>query len=130
MSLLAAIATATVFALFGFPFRYYQCLFSFSRAGTALGTLVYLALAGGGGGLLGWAAAAVSRARPTPNDLLNGVLFGVAGALALRADFRARSKNSLPPAEQFKDARSALTTSINWTADQLDDIMYRKAEIW
>src|SRR4051794_3467376 len=73
MSLLAAIATATVFALFGFPFRYYQCWFSFSRVGTALGTVVYLALAGGGGGLLGWATAAVSHARPTSNELLNGL---------------------------------------------------------
>jgi hypothetical protein len=130
MSLFTAIATATVFALFGFPFRYYQCWYSFSRVGTTVGTVLYLALAGGGGGLLGWAAAAVSHARPTPSDPLNGLLYGVAGALALRADFRARPKGSLPAPDQFKDARSALTASINWTADQLDDITYRKAETW
>ena len=130
MSLLTAIATATVFALFGFPFRYYQCWFSFSRVGTAIGTVLYLALAGGGGGLLGWAAATVVQAQPTPSAPLNGLLYGIAGALALRADFRARPKGSLPTPDQFKDARSALTTSINWTADQLDDITYRKAETW
>jgi hypothetical protein len=130
MSLLTAIVTATAFALFGFPFRYYQCWFSFSRLGTTLGTVLYLALAGGGGGLLGWAAAAVSHAHPTLIEPLNGVLYGFGGALALRADFRVRPKTGTSVGDQFKDARSALTTSINWTAEQLDDITYRRAEAW
>ena len=130
MSLLTAIITASVFALFGFPFRYYQCWFSYSKIGTTFGTLLYLAMAGGGGGLLGWSVAFTSQARPTASDALNGLLYGVAGAVALRADFRVRPKGSPPAPEQFKDARSLLTTSINWTADQLDDITYRKAEMW
>jgi hypothetical protein len=130
MSLLTAIITATVFALFGFPFRYYQCWFSFSRLGTAVGTVVYLALAGGGGGLLGWGAAAVSHAQPTPSALFNGLLYGIGGALALRADFRGRPKTGISTNDQFKDARSVLTTSINWTAEQLDDTTYRRAEAW
>ncbi len=130
MSLLTAIATAAVFALFVFPFRYYQYWFSFSRIGTTLGTVLYLALAGGGGGLLGWAAAEVSNARPSANDALNGLLYGITGAFVLRADFRARPKGSLPTGEQFRDARSALAVSINWTADLLDEITHRKAETW
>lgn len=130
LALLTAIATATVFALFGFPFKYYQCWFSFSRLGTALGTLLYLALAGGGGGLLGWGVANLSHALPTPNEPLNGVLYGIGGALALRADFRTRPKGDVSSFDQFADARSALTTSINWTAEQLNDITYRKAEAW
>jgi hypothetical protein len=57
MSLFTAMMTASVFALFGFPFRHYQCWFSFSRSGTVTGMVVYLGLAGGVGGLLGWLAA-------------------------------------------------------------------------
>jgi hypothetical protein len=130
MSLLTAIAAATIFALFGFPYRYYQCWFSFSRLGTTLGTLLYLVLAGGGGGLLGWGIAVISNAHPTLSEPFNGALYGIGGALALRADFRARPKSRTPTGDQFKDARSALMTSINWTAEQLDDITYRRAEAW
>jgi hypothetical protein len=130
MSLLMAIVTATVFALFGFPFRYYQCWFSFSRVGTVTGTILYLALAGGVGGLLGWLAAYLGHAQPTPNAALNGLLYGVAGALALRAEFRIRAKEHGPLTDQLKDARSALTKAINWTAELLDDTTYSKAETW
>src|SRR3712207_2157659 len=94
MSLFTAIVTASVFALFGFPFRYYQCWFSFSRLGTVTGTLVYLGLAGGVGGLLGWLAAYLTHARPTPDPALNGLLYGATGALVLRAEFRTRSKET------------------------------------
>lgn len=130
VSLLTALVTASILALFGFPFRFYQCWFSFSRLGTGIGTLLYLVLAGGGGGLLGWGLALLSQARPTPSELLNGVLYGISGGLVLRADFRAGSRPAAGPRDQFRDARSALTSSINWTADQLDEITYRKAETW
>jgi hypothetical protein len=130
MSLLTAIVTSTVFALFGFPFRYYQCWFSFSRVGTVTGTAMYLALAGGVGGLLGWFAAYLAHAEPTPNAALNGLLYGVTGALALRAEFRTRPKGGGPVDDQLKDARSALTKGINWTAELLDDTTYRRAEAW
>lgn len=130
MELLTAIATATVFAVFGFPFRYYQCWFSFSPLATAVGTVLYLAVAGGGGGLVGWYVANLSHAQPTPSPPLNGVLYGIGGALALRADFRAQPKSAVSTSDQFKDARSALTTIINWTAEQLNDSTYRKAETW
>jgi hypothetical protein len=130
MSLLTAILTATVFALFGFPFRYYQCWFSFSRVGTVAGTVIYLALAGGVGGLLGWFPWYVSKAHFTQSAALNGLLYGVGGALALRAEFRTRPKGAGRVDDQLKDARSALTKGINWTAELLDDIAYRRAEAW
>jgi hypothetical protein len=130
MSLLIAVVTASVFALFGFPFRFYQCWFSFSRVGTVAGTAVYLGLAGGVGGLLGWLTAYLGHAQPTPNLALNGLLYGVAGTITLRAEFRIRSKDGGPAVDQLKDARSALTKGINWTAELLDDITYRRAETW
>ena len=104
MSLLTAILTATVFALFGFPFRYYQCWFSFSRLGTAAGTVMYLGLAGGVGGLLGWLAAYLSNAQPTPNAALNGLLYGIGGALA----FSRASPD--PIEEQRANSRTSLKT--------------------
>jgi hypothetical protein len=130
MSLLTAIVTATVFALFGFPFRYYQCWFSFSRVGTVTGTAMYLALAGGVGGLLGWFPWYLSGAHATQNAALSGLLYGVAGALALRVEFRTRHKGAGPAGDQLKDAHSALTKGINWTAELLDDTTYRRAEAW
>jgi hypothetical protein len=96
MSLFTAIVTATVFALFGLPYKYYQCWFSFSRVGTVTGTVMYLSLAGGVGGLLGWLGAYLAHAQPTPNLALNGLLYGAAGTLALRAEFRTRSKETAP----------------------------------
>ena len=130
MSLFTAIMTATVFALFGFPFRYYQCWFSFSRLGTVTGTVVYLGLAGGVGGLLGWLAAYLTHAEPTSNLALNGLLYGTTGALVLRAEFRTRSKATGTMVDQMRDARSALAKSVNWTAELLDETTYRKAEAW
>ena len=87
MSLGVAILTAATFALFGYPLSYYMCWFSWSKVASVLIYMVYLGLAGGGGGFIGWLAAEASHAKPTQLDWLNGILFGAAGALALRADF-------------------------------------------
>src|SRR4051794_37631014 len=97
MSLVMAMVTAAVFAIFGFPFRYYQCWFSFSKIGTTVGSALYLVLAGGGGGVLGWGLAQLAGVQPAQNPLLDGVLYGVAGALAPRADFGARPTPDGPP---------------------------------
>lgn len=129
MSLLTAIAIATLFAILGFPFRHYQCWLSFNKPGTALGTIIYLIFAGGGGGLLGWGMAELGDAHPTANPLVNGVLFGIVGALMLRADFTAGPKSDFVR-HHLGDARSALTASIKWTAALLDDISSRRIEAW
>lgn len=130
MSLFTAIVTATVFALFGLPYKYYQCWFSFSWVGTVTGTVMYLSLSGAVGGLLGWLGGYLIQAQPTPNLALNGLLYGAAGTLALRAEFRTRSKETAPIADQMRDARSALAKSVNWTTELLDETTYRKAEAW
>lgn len=126
VSLLTAILTATMFAIFGFPFRYYQCWFSWGPGMTITGIAMYFFLAGAGGGFLGWGVATISRAQPTPNQLLNGVLYGLGGALALRADFGARPKRL--PTDHLGGAKSILTASINWTAESLDEITRRRAD--
>ena len=129
MSLLTAIAIATLFAIAGFPFRHYQCWFSFNKPGTTIGSIIYLIFAGGGGGLLGWGVAELSAARPTVNPLVNGVLFGIVGALALRADFTAGPKSDIVR-HHLADARSALTAGIKWTAALLDDLSSRRIDAW
>jgi hypothetical protein len=129
MSLAVAVITAMLFAIFGFPYRYYQCWFSFSRFGTSVGSVVYLLLAGGGGGVLGWWLAQVVGVEPAADPLLSGILYGVGGALALRADFGAGPKPDNPQ-DQLAKARSALSVSINWTAGLLDGITARRAEAW
>lgn len=129
MSLLMAIVTATVFAIFGFPYRNYLCWFSFSKLGTAVGSVLYLLVAGGGGGALGWGVATLTKVDPTSDPVLNGVLYGIGGALALRADFGARPKPDNAP-DQVAQARSILTASITWAAGMLDENTARKAEAW
>jgi len=130
MSLLIAIATAGVFAVFGLPYRHYQCWFSFSKLGTVAGTLLYLLLAGGGGGALGWGLATLANADPTTNMALNGVLYGITGALAVRADFAAGPRPDTARKDQLSDARSALSLSIKWTTSLLDEVAARRAEAW
>ncbi|MDQ4032325.1 MAG: hypothetical protein M3332_08680 [Actinomycetota bacterium] len=129
MSLFVAIIVAGVFSVFGFPFRYYQCWYSWSHLGTPLGIAVYLALAGAGGGFLGWGAAQLGGAQPTPNPALNGILYGIGGALALRADFRSRPRRNRVPNE-LRDTASILSTSMTWAANLLDDVAYRRALEW
>jgi hypothetical protein len=129
LSLIVAIIIACVFSVFGFPFRYYQCWYSWSRLGTPLGIALYLTLAAGGGGFLGWGAAQLGGAQPTSNPALNGILYGIGGALALRADFRSRPRRSGAPNE-LRDTASILSTSMTWAANLLDDVSYRRASEW
>lgn len=129
LSLLTAIAIATLFAIPGFPFRHYQCWFSFNKPGTAFGLIVYLGLAGGGGGALGWWVAELGAAHPTTNPLVDGALFGIGGALALRADFTAGPKSDIVR-QRLGDAGSALTAGIKWIATSLDDASSRRIDAW
>ncbi len=132
MSLLIAIATASFFAIFGFPFLHYQCWFSWGRLSTTLGSVLYFILAGGFGGLLGWLAAQAMHAQPSPEPLVNGFFYGVLGALALRADFglaRTKQANAISSPQLF-DAQSILGIGLRWTKDLLDARSARRAERW
>lgn len=127
LPLLTAVPTAIVFAVFGFPFRYYRCWFSWNAWGTLFGITLYFLVAGGGG-LLGWIFATLSGAHPTSSQLLNGLLYGFAGSLALRAEFGTRPQNA--PEDQVYDPKSLLTKSVDWTVESLDDMIHRCAERW
>jgi hypothetical protein len=129
MSLLTAIVIATLFAIPGFPFRHYQCWFSFNKPGTALGLAFYLIVAGGGGGLLGWMVAQFGAPQTTVNPLVEGVVVGIGGALALRADFTAGPRSDIV-SHRLGDARSALTTTIKWIATLLDNVSSRRIDAW
>jgi hypothetical protein len=132
MSLVTAILTATVFASFGFPFRYYQCWYSWGGPRSYVAGLGYFAIAGGGGGLLGWLLAELSHAKPTANMAVNGFLYGAAGALALRADFRPRRtpQAKMDAAEIRNAAASILAIGLQWTGTALDEISRRQMTVW
>lgn len=130
-----AIAAAAVIAVFSFPFRLYQCWYSWNRLGTNLGLLLYLAIAGIGGGFIGWLTATLTSTRPTSFELVNGVLFGIGGALILRADFRPLVSLSNGPRQAspskfvpLREATSALSASLNWVAALQDDLLARRAQ--
>jgi hypothetical protein len=116
------------FSVFGFPFLQRQCWSSWSRGRSEWGFALYLLLAGGGGGLLGWVPAFFTHAHPTDNDVVNGVIYGVGGALALRADFKGQSKKLA--AEETRDIKSFLRAGIDWTIQRMDAKTRRAADNW
>jgi len=126
VSLLTAILTAMAFAIFGFPFRYYQCWLSWSRLSANLGIATYLLMAGAGGGFIGGSAATATEAQLGSNDAVRGIFYGIAGTLAVRADFRTRPVAG----RQVKDAASLLGKGITWTTSALDDTTRLKARNW
>lgn len=132
LSLFTAIVTATIFAAFGFPYRYYQCWWSWGGGRSVILGIAYFALAGGGGGLLGWFIAELGNAHPTKDLALNGFLYGAAGALTLRADFRPRrTPASKPPhPAEVRNAASILAVGLQWTGTALDDVSRRRVEAW
>ena len=127
MALTVAILTATAFAVFGFPFRFSQWWFSWNRWGATAGILIYLLAAGAGGGLLGWLAAQGANAAHSPRPAVDGILYGIAGALVVRADFR--SPRPAAP-RHLREAASALGKGIEWSTDLLDEVTRRTAKSW
>ncbi|MEV6598027.1 hypothetical protein AB0M36_14265 [Actinoplanes sp. NPDC051346] len=134
MSLVLAMLTAAVFAVFGFPFSSYQFWHSWSRKGFFVGFACYLALAGAGGGFVGWLPAQLGiLTSPTANGLINGVIFGVAGSLAVRADFGGRGPAGPAGAAGSAESRRAASLigkGIDWTAAMLDQVARRNMENW
>jgi hypothetical protein len=127
VTLLAAILVAAVFAIFGFPYRFYHCWYSWSHKGAIIGFLIYLFLAGGGGGFVGWLPAQLGHVAPSPSPWINGAIFGIGGSLVVRADFR--TKYAKEPQEAQR-AASALAKGIEWSTDLLDQVVRYKAKQW
>jgi hypothetical protein len=131
-----AIAAAAAIAIFSFPFRLYQCWYSWNRLWTNLGLILYLAISGIGGGFIGWLTATLTSTLPTSFELVNGALFGIGGALILRADFRPLASLSSGPRQQaapskfvpLREATTALSASMNWVAALQDDVLARRAQ--
>ena len=126
MSLLIAVATATALAAFGVPYRHFQCWVSRARFRAVAFVFLYFALAGVGGGLVGWGSAQLAGTQIPGQLEAQGLVFGLAGSLALRADFRSgkpgaaeRGRNRSP---EIGNAASILGTSLRWTMTALDEI--------
>lgn len=129
MSLFVAIITAAGFAIFGFPFRFYQCWLSWSRVGAPAGVLTYMVLAGGGGGVIGWLAAYLAGVPPSSRPVIDGFFYGIAGTLAVRADFRS-GHGSTRTSPDIRAAASLLGKGIEWSTAALDEITRRRAKRW
>jgi hypothetical protein len=128
VSLLTAIVTAAVTAVFGVPFRYYQCWLSWSWVGANLGLALYFGLAGGGGGFLAWLIAEAATVQPTGFPAANGILYGLVAGAALRVDISARPQKSAQ--DHYREAASILTKCLSWTSSALDDVTSRRIERW
>lgn len=140
MSLTVAILTAAVLSILGFKTTSWQYWLTWARGSTLLGTAVYLVVAGGAGGLIGWWVAQLANADPPGGLLANGFFYGVAGALALRADFSLGKPapggtqdisvvdNSSNP--QVKGALAALGAAMGWAHDFFNMRASRAVENW
>lgn len=134
MSLLAAAITAALFATFGFPFRYYQCWSSWGGWRAWVLALGYFVIVGLGSGFLGWLFAQLTHAQPTDILVVNGVLYGAAGALAVRADFQSHHRSASPfPATAggyHRATSSVLALSVKWLESALDDVAEQRIKSW
>ena len=125
---MTAVLVASFFAVFSFPYINYRCWFSWSKLRATSGVALYLVLSGGGGGILGWGTALLSNARPTSSLALNGLLYGAAGTLALRADFR--SGTSQRSGSRMSEMKSLLGLALAWITSMLDEATRRTAQRW
>jgi hypothetical protein len=133
VTLLAAVVTSGLLSVIGAPYAHYLCWFSWSRFGALTGTVVYVLLGGVGGGGLGYLAGKTFlNANPSTQPWVDGVTYGVAGALVLRADFRTAHRSTSVRADQLElaDAKSLLSAALQWTASAMDDWTRRKVEAW
>lgn len=119
MSLFVAILTASLAATFNFPYRSYRCWASWGRGRVIKSVvLAYFLIAGVGGGFLGWLVASLANARPHEDAIVRGILYGAAGAIALRVDFKEAGRQDVN-ADQ-RNARSLLDYGIKWTRAALE----------
>jgi hypothetical protein len=89
--------------------------------------LLYLVLAGGGGGLLGWLIAYLAKVPPSPVPAIDGFFYGTAGALAVRADFRSQHHRTQ---REVQTAASLLGKGIEWCTAMLRDLTQERAKQW
>lgn len=134
MTLVVAILAATAFAVFARPFSDYHYWWTWSRSAFAIGVMLYFALAGIGAGALGWGIGTVSGAAPTAWPLVDAALFGLVGALAIRAELgpakSQRSRPGVPTSDQLAPAVTALNAGTIWTFDMVDRLVSRHIERW
>ncbi len=131
-----AVLAATVFAVFVRPFSDYHYWFSWSRRALVVGVLIYLLLGGAAAGALGWLAgvALVGNVRPSLT-LMQGISFGLIGALAVRAELG--SKGPPPLSRVSEDGRTdfarpftLLELGTTWTFGMIDVLVDRAVERW
>jgi hypothetical protein len=127
MSIVAALSVSAIFAVFGFPYRFYQSWYSWSHKGAAAGLLIYIGCAGFGAGLIGWLPAQLGQMTPTGNPWIDGMIFGVAGSLAVRADF---STHSTTDPRDVHHAASILGKGVEWSTELLDHVLRHEASIY
>jgi hypothetical protein len=128
-----AVLAATLYALFARPFGDYHYWFTWSRTAFTVGIVLYFLVAGLGAGALGFLAGLVSKASPTSWPAVNGVLFGLVGALAIRAELGAPRSRKSPTegvSQQFAPAVTLLNVGTVWTFDMVDRLVVRAIERW
>jgi hypothetical protein len=138
VTIIGAILAATLFAGFARPFSDYHYWFSWRRSAFATGVVLYFLVAGVGAGLLGWVIGTVSKSVPTAWPLLNGALFGLVGALTVRAELgqpppistKSRGRVTSDPAASLTPAFTLLGVATNWTFDMTDQLVGRSVDRW
>lgn len=126
-----AIVFAGVQSFAGFPYSRYKWWHTWisQRSYTSL-FVIYLVVAGVLGGTVGWTLAYLSKVHPTGNWLLDGILYGAVGSVALRATFGSSVRKTPNPRKTAATAAehsyamnqtiSLLGGWVRWIEDALD----------
>jgi hypothetical protein len=108
----AIIAGAVIGALY-FHYREYHYWWTWIRRGAIVALLGYVILSGLAG-LLGWWIGLLTHWHPTSNALANGIAFGAAGQVVVRA------RSPFTGKEDFEGTRSILSLATHWMTEVLD----------
>lgn len=133
MSLAIAVLVAALSALVGVEARTYLCWLSWLGWRAKLGIAVYVGVGGLGGGLLlGWLAARAMGGGPTSSTLVNGVVYGLVGAAALRVESGVSKAEPVKARTEMQLISSGGTTLLRqiarWLFTALDELTKKAVE--
>jgi hypothetical protein len=126
VSLAVAVIVAAGIALIGFPFSKLQTWTSWGTWRAWILLLAYLSVAATLGGVGGWAVGTAADTRITDFDAVQGLFYGIAGSLVLRADFGTEPNGP----EETRNAASVLASLLVWTRGGLESVTLRALREW
>lgn len=131
MSLAIAMAVASFFAAFSFPYSRLRWWGGWTPLWFCFWYSMYLVISGVGGGFVGWGSAVLLKSGgPTQNSSINGVLYGAMGLVAIHATLGTSTGRGSKDSKGMAATRSLLGGVLRFIERALDDITHNRIEDW